>query len=417
MAEYKRFIAPTLEEARREMIREMGAHAYIVKTNKIVKKSFWGFKKEYLVEIQAGKFTKQLLGFENKSLNSITKKEKNLAFLEEITRMKSSPSSNETTNGYSREQSLENAKKIIAQKYLSQKKSNSSLLRTNKKSQNKMPLIKEKNISSNYLFEIDKTSEIKNNNDLVGFLREWEFDRKFIEIINKEYDGKSINSSSGKMELADFIVNYFNYSGKIKNYASSPNIILLLGATGIGKTTTLAKLVASMALTDKKKCALATFDVIRIMATAQLEKYANIMEIPFRVLRSKTDLKKLIGDFINYDLIFIDTAGTSHHDSSYLKEMEEFVTYIDIPKEVYFCLNASLRQKEMMKILNHFEIIPFDRVIITKTDESETLGPILSAIYKKKLNISYVTNGQQVPGDVFLGTKETIKKQLLKEWN
>ena len=414
MAEYRRFIAPTLEEAKREMIKEMGTKAYIVKTNKIVKKSFWGFKKDHFVEIQAGKLTKRFLGFENKSQHSLINKDKNLSFLEEVVRNQKPTTSPKSINGFSREQSLENAKRLIAQKYLSQPPPIASL----PSRQKQVHTIKQQYDASNDQFQNSSVDEITNN-VVANFLKEWEFEKSFIEIISKDYTGELPSSQDGKIELADFVASHFKYAGKIKNYASSPNIILFLGATGIGKTTTLAKVVAQqrfMTMTNKKKCVLATFDVIRIMATAQLEKYANIMEIPFRVLRSKMDLKKLISDFIDYDLVFIDTAGTSHHDVSYLKEMEEFVAYIDIPKEVYFCLNASLRQKEMMKILNHFEAIPFDRIIITKVDESDTMGPILSAVYKKKLDISYITNGQQVPEDVFLGTKETVKKQLLKEW-
>ena len=444
MAEYRRFIAPTLEEAKREMIKEMGTKAYIVKNNRIVKKRLWGLKKDYFVEIQAGKLNGRALDFKNKPKpRSLKKPDANLSFLEEIANP--STTSPPPAKGSNRQQSLEKVQKLITEKYLSQKEPSahgkpSPRLRSGtgggpaayKKSSltyvpSDLPLMEAEvgsasPASSRYSGEKGggiAAEDKLGNKELTSFLKEWEFDDNFIEMICRDYSGPRPNSVEGKTQLADFIAGCFKYSGKIKHYASSPNIALFVGVTGIGKTTTLAKIASQYSVMDGKKCVLATFDVIRIMATAQLGKYADIMRIPFRVLMDKSDLKKLIKDFINYELIFIDTAGTSHHDSSYIGEMEAFVNYIESPKEVHFCLNASLRKREMVTILDHFESIPFDRVIITKVDESATLGPILSVLYKRKLDISYLTNGQDVggvPGDFFLGTRESVREQLLKEW-
>ena len=183
------------------------------------------------------------------------------------------------------------------------------------------------------------------------------------------------------------------------------------------KPTTLAKIATQYAVSEEKSCVLATFDVKRIMATAQLEKYAIIMGVNFRILRSKTDLRQLLGDFIQHNLIFVDTAGTSPKDFSYISEMEEFINFIHVPREVHLCLNAALRKKEMQKIVSNFKNTAYDRAIITKSDESDSMGPVLSTLYQNRVDISYITNGQDVPSDIALANEDKVSELLLKEWS
>ena len=430
MAEYRRFIASTFEEARKEMLRQMGSQAYIVKQNEIIKRSFFGFKKDRLVEIQAGKLSKPPFHFRDQA-RQVPLQKKNTAFLEEVVK------THFTANGAesNRDRIIDRMKRLITEKHFIQKEASARASEesfpprvrrgraTRKAEDGQLFLeLKERREKKrgDRVFREKRGVETEQKNGLIcpvtDFLFERGFEADFIRWVEENYPGNPGEENFQK-ELAFFISSAFRYTSRVKHYASSPNVVIFIGPTGIGKTTTLAKIAAGCSVEDEDKSVLATFDVIRIMATAQLEKFANIMKIPFRILRGKSDLKKLINDFISYRFLFIDTAGTSPNNAEYLKEIREFVNYIDIPKEVHFCLNASLRVNEMEHLLDHFQGVGFDRVIITKVDESESMGPVLSVLKRRQLNISYVTNGQDVPNDIFLAEEKTMSKQMLREWS
>ena len=422
MAEYRRFIASSLAEAKQEMIKKMGVNAYIVKTQKITKKSMFGLKKTHLVEIQAGKMgerTKKL----GKPLEPSNPKraaskrgfqvsKNNVSFLEESLK----------TEG-SRKESIEKIKELVSQKYTPH-----VLPLPSKVEENHLDKLSKKEMAMNAAAVLEPDSlpsklsppslEIsdKGKATFSSFLEDREFSNDFINWVASRHRGPDPDSKDGKENLADFIASQFRYAGAVKVYASNPNIVVLVGPTGIGKTTTMAKIASHYAVGEGRSCVLATFDVRRIMATAQLEKFALIMETPFRILRQKSDLKRLISEFIEKNLIFIDTAGTSHHDKSYLEEMGDFISYISIPKEIHLGINATLRIKEMEKIIDHFQNIRYDRVIITKCDESENLGPALSVLHRYNLPISYLATGQDVPTHFVLASKDIVCKQLMKEW-
>ena len=431
MAEYRRFIASSLSEAKRKMLKEMGLSAYIVKTRKITRKSFLGFKKTHLVEIQAGKMsdkTKDLT--EKKGSRALPGMSLSLKEKQRTHRAFFDGPIDRGTGGEAND-GLERIKKLINEKYLKTSgKTQQKPIQEKEKLEEaeiKQPLSASSFIHrtpSNGAYFPDSQMKAANaekmgSDQITGvknFLKDKEFSSDFADWIASRHQSIDPSAKEYQRVLARSIASQFKFTGPVKLFASNPNIILMVGPTGVGKTTTLAKIASHYAVFEGKSCVLATFDVRRIMATAQLEKFALIMGTPFRVLRQKSDLKKLINDFISKNLIFIDTAGTSHHDLEYLEEMEDFISYINIPKEIYLCLNASFRIKEMQKVIDHFKQLYYEKVIVTKCDESGSLGPALSVLHRYNLPLSYLTNGQDVPSHIVLADEKSTHEYLLKEW-
>lgn len=180
-----------------------------------------------------------------------------------------------------------------------------------------------------------------------------------------------------------------------------PRIVALIGPTGVGKTTTIAKLAARFSLMEARKVGLITIDTYRIAAVEQLKVYADIIGLPLEVVFKPGDLKKALDRFTSRDLVFIDTAGRSPHNESQMEELSSLVGEAN-PDEVILVLSATTKTEDLLETYKRFNLIKIDKIIFTKLDETTCYGPILSVINKTKKRLSYVTNGQSVPDDIEL---------------
>ncbi|MGE5544512.1 MAG: flagellar biosynthesis protein FlhF, partial [Bacillota bacterium] len=180
-----------------------------------------------------------------------------------------------------------------------------------------------------------------------------------------------------------------------------PRIVALIGPTGVGKTTTIAKLAARFSLVEQMKVGLITVDTYRIAAVEQLKVYADIMGLPLEVVYKPGDLSMAIERFSNRDLIFIDTAGRSPRNESQVEELARLMGEAD-PDEIILVLSATAKNEDLMDTYKRFNLIKIDKIIFTKLDETIYYGPILNVIHKTKKRLSYVTNGQNVPDDIEL---------------
>lgn len=194
-------------------------------------------------------------------------------------------------------------------------------------------------------------------------------------------------------------------------------ICFFIGPTGVGKTTTIAKLASDMKLTKKAKIALMTSDTYRIAAVEQLRTYANILDIPLEVIYSPEDLKEGLEHFKEYDIIFVDTAGRSHKN---LEQCEELFRLIDavgedsgFEKEACLVLGVTAKYRDLEKICNTYAKLGRNRIIFTKLDETSALGNILNVAILTNGRMSYTTYGQNVPDDINLIDVQSIAKQLL----
>lgn len=184
----------------------------------------------------------------------------------------------------------------------------------------------------------------------------------------------------------------------------SPRIIVLVGPTGVGKTTTIAKLAAIHNLglygESSGKVRMITIDNFRIGALHQIETYGSIMEVPVSVAETAGDLKTIIGKNRDLDLILVDTIGKSPRDAIKLAEMQEILDAAGGQAEVYLAVSATTKTRDMLDIFRQFEPFDYQSLIITKMDETSRIGNILSALKEKSKKVSWITTGQRVPNDI-----------------
>mgnify|MGYP001154411276 CR=1 FL=1 len=183
--------------------------------------------------------------------------------------------------------------------------------------------------------------------------------------------------------------------------------VALIGPTGVGKTTTIAKLAAEYSLVHKKKVALLTLDTYRIGAVEQLATYARLLDIPLEVALSCEDVTNLIASHADKDLILIDTIGRSQRNREQLAELARFLRAAD-PTEVHLAVSASANSAAQTEAVSSFGIMSPGRIVLTKLDECPQPGCILSLASSSLLPYSYVTYGQDVPDDIAVAQSESL---------
>jgi flagellar biosynthesis protein FlhF len=189
-------------------------------------------------------------------------------------------------------------------------------------------------------------------------------------------------------------------------------VVAFVGPTGVGKTTSIAKLAARLALKQKKKVLLVTLDGYRIGAVEQLRSYAGLMGIPFRFVEHSSDLAGLIGDNSQRDFILIDTAGRGPRDMEAMQGIADFLKRSD-HIERHLVLSAATKSSDLHKIMDQFECCRPDHLLFTKLDETSTAGPILNELVRTQKLFSYYTDGQKVPDDLHVVPRESIMDIIL----
>ncbi|MFP7477624.1 flagellar biosynthesis protein FlhF [Terribacillus saccharophilus] len=189
--------------------------------------------------------------------------------------------------------------------------------------------------------------------------------------------------------------------------------IHLVGPTGVGKTTTIAKLAAKSALVDKKRVAFITTDTYRIAAIDQLRTYAKILEAPLEVAYSLEDYQAAREKLADYDLVFIDTAGRNFKDSAYVKELERTLD-LQHEAETYLTLAITTRASDLSEIYEQFAHLPIKQFIFTKLDEASRYGGILNLIQQAHIGVAYLTHGQDVPDDIIAPSASYLAKRVME---
>ncbi|HNY23038.1 MAG TPA: flagellar biosynthesis protein FlhF, partial [Treponemataceae bacterium] len=183
-----------------------------------------------------------------------------------------------------------------------------------------------------------------------------------------------------------------------------PRVIVLVGPTGVGKTTTVAKLAAAYSLAATKgsrplNVRVITIDNYRIGAKQQIEIYGNIMNIPVSCAETPQDLEKLMALYQDVDIVLIDTIGKSPKDYSRIAEMRHFLDSAGPISDIHLAMSATTKASDMREIMQQYETFGYGSVIITKFDETTRVGNIISTMGEKKKPIAYITTGQRVPQD------------------
>lgn len=194
---------------------------------------------------------------------------------------------------------------------------------------------------------------------------------------------------------------------------ASRRVVALIGPTGVGKTTTIAKLAANFKLRENKSVGLITIDTYRIAAVDQLRAYAEIIEVPIEAVLTPAELQKAVQAMADKDVVLIDTAGRSQNNTLRLNQLRGFLTAAN-PDEVHLVLSATANRKAMRSTLEHFSPLGVNRVILTKLDEAETFGAILTASTAGRAMLSYVTTGQDVPDDIAPADASRLARSILE---
>lgn len=212
-----------------------------------------------------------------------------------------------------------------------------------------------------------------------------------------------------KKSIADGI----SCSGPFKLRKNAARILALVGPTGVGKTTTIAKL-AALAYKQGVTVALITIDTFRIGAVAQLQTYSGIMDMPMEIASTPAELAEAIDLHADKQLIFIDTAGRNPRDRNKIQEMKAFLD-VDPSIETHLCLSATTRDRELIQAVSRFGALPVSRIIFTKLDESMSFGCIVNTHLRTKLPLSYFTTGQRVPEDIETVTSQRVADLVVRE--
>ncbi|TFH06284.1 MAG: flagellar biosynthesis protein FlhF, partial [Spirochaetales bacterium] len=183
-----------------------------------------------------------------------------------------------------------------------------------------------------------------------------------------------------------------------------PEVFILVGPTGVGKTTTIAKLAAMYGLdrkvTTSRDIRVLTIDNYRIGARQQIETYGQIMDIPVSLVESADDMKKYLALYQDADMIFVDTIGKSPRDFKKLGEMNELLSACGPRARVHLAVSATTKAADIAELTSQFEPFKYEAVVVTKLDETNRAGNIISVLAEKRKPISFLTDGQRVPQDI-----------------
>ncbi|MNO67948.1 Flagellar biosynthesis protein FlhF [compost metagenome] len=189
-------------------------------------------------------------------------------------------------------------------------------------------------------------------------------------------------------------------------------IVYIAGPTGVGKTTTIAKLAADQIFRVRKKVGFITADTYRISAVEQLRTYASILNVPLEVVQSPGDVQRAFQRLSDCDLILMDTAGRNYLNEIYVAELHSLLSPSE-QSETYLVLSLTSKAQDMKKITEHFSRYGLDKVIFTKLDETESVGPMFNLMNEYPLKLSYITNGQNVPDDLLLSNQEMLIDMIM----
>lgn len=262
---------------------------------------------------------------------------------------------------------------------------------------------------------IDRLPEALLNNSspelkvLFEALRNQEIEDEIIEYIlndlNTCQDSQSIN-----LRLKAFINKFILEKSK----SDSSKVVFFVGPTGVGKTTTIAKLAANYSLNEGKRVGLISADTYRIAAVEQLRTYCDILGLPIEVIYEAKEITSAIERLKGKDLILVDTAGRSHRNDSQIKELQELLNEVE-DKEIYLVVSCTSKNSDLKDIVKTYEFLNDYRIILTKLDEATTYGTILNTVVHTKRPLSYVTTGQSVPDDIEFISADKIVSLLLEE--
>ncbi|WP_184311029.1 flagellar biosynthesis protein FlhF [Anaerosolibacter carboniphilus] len=239
---------------------------------------------------------------------------------------------------------------------------------------------------------------------------------KILSIVKKQMSFSKENEEAIKNAIRIKIREYLGQPSPVEEAKDQQKIIVLIGPTGVGKTTTLAKLAAKLSINGRKSVGVITADTYRIAAVDQLRTYSEILGIPLKVVYEAQEMKNALSNFKDKDIILIDTAGRNHKNSEQIEEVKQLIGPIENP-EIFLVISATTGYKDIKNIVSSYDFIKDYKLLFTKIDESSTKGNILNTRILTGKNLSYLTIGQSVPDDIELANPDRIANSIVGEKN
>lgn len=406
----KKFEAPTETEAIMKAKAELGPSAVVLNIKTIKQRGIMKlFKKDY-VEVTAALEEKEFAQEINDKKPTVEKKAHIDLMVSDKTEVK--------TSSDDIEKKLDNISELLK----NQIKDNES--KSQKASESKS--VSDKNDSLTVNEEATDPRQVAMNNNIKTLklvynkLIDNEVDEKIANALVNEIESSLKKESNIDSILAGIYQKIILKLGEpdIISLSDKQKVVFFVGPTGVGKTTTIAKIASKFKLNEHKKVAFITSDTYRIAAVEQLNTYANILDVPVRVVYTQEEIKKALEDFKEYDLILVDTAGRSH------KNVEQKDAVIDLYKsiqneetqidyEAYLVLSVTTKYRDLVSITKAYENLGEYKLLFTKLDETNTLGNILNIKSLTGARLSYTTAGQNVPDDIETINVQKLAKQLL----
>lgn len=406
----KKFQAKTEDEALNLAKAELGDNVVVLNTKKDVKpKGFFSFFKPKMVEVTVAKEEEQEIAARAEA-NDIK------GAIASVNRLRTQA---EAESKYepllARDDDMVNKKLDSIQSLLQEKLQKNEAM-------SKDDIEKEVQlVSAPIMKEIEKSED--DNTDFLKLIYNTMIDNE----VNEAYANQMISDieqsfdGDAKMEyiLSHIYQKMILKFGKTECIAPSEQkgakVVFFIGPTGVGKTTTLAKIASRLAIVDNKKVAMITADTYRMSAASQLESYANIMHTPFHVIYGADEIAEHYETYKNYDYILVDTAGHSHHNAEQRQAMIDLVHALDdvAEKEVYLVVSATTKYRDLVSIADAYREVADYRLIFTKLDETSTYGNLFNLRIHTGASLSYVTCGQNVPDDIDkFSPQDTVRKLL-----
>ena len=254
---------------------------------------------------------------------------------------------------------------------------------------------------------------LKNNNSpelkvIYDSLKTQEIEEEIIEYILNEL-ASCQDSQSLQIKFKEFIDRIVLEKSK----KATAKVLFFVGPTGVGKTTTIAKLAANYSLNEGKSVGLISADTYRIAAVEQLKTYCDILSLPIEVIYDPKDIHRAIENFESKDLILVDTAGRSHKNDQQINELQYLLNEVE-DKEIYLVVSCTSKNSDLREIVKTYEFLSDYSIILTKLDEATTYGTILNTVVHTKRPLSYITTGQSVPDDIEIISVDKIVSLLLE---
>lgn len=224
--------------------------------------------------------------------------------------------------------------------------------------------------------------------------------RELVELVRREAPAVARGDAHiARHWLTEEIVKQIPIHGPISLTPGRPRLAALVGPTGVGKTTTIAKLAANFRLRDKRRVGLITVDTYRIAAVEQLRTYADIIDLPMQVVATACEMRQAVRGMADLDVILLDTAGRSPADEVKLQELAGILEQAQ-PDEVHLVLSSVANTSVLVRTAERFAAVGTTALVLTKLDEAAGLGNLLPLLRDGGLPLSYLTHGQNVPDDI-----------------